>query len=70
MTDFQAYRFNIKYQNNDGKKAYLHTISSTMATDRIVLAILENFQQEDGSVLIPEVLWPYTYGKKVVKKEQ
>ena len=70
LTDFQAYRFNIKYQSNDGKKAYLHTISSTMATDRIVLAILENFQQEDGSVLIPKALWPYTYGKKVVKKEQ
>jgi seryl-tRNA synthetase len=38
-----------------------------MATDRVVLAILENFQQSDGSVVIPKALLPYTYGRKILK---
>lgn len=67
LTDFQTYRFNIKLKSEFGQKIYPHTISSTMATDRIALSILENFQQEDGSVLIPKALWPYTYGKKILK---
>ena len=67
LTDFQTFRFNIRLKSELGKKIYPHTISSTMATDRIALSLLENFQQENGSVLIPKALWPYTYGKKILK---
>lgn len=58
-TDFQARRGNIKYKNSDGTE-YLHTLNGTaMASARTLLAILENFQQADGSVKIPPVLHPY-----------
>ena len=60
LTDFQARRLGIRYKGNDGSKGFVHTISATGVTDRVVCAILENFQQEDGSVIIPEVLRPYT----------
>ena len=43
-----------------GKKQFVHTISATAVTDRVVCAIMENFQQEDGSIVVPEVLRPYT----------
>jgi len=59
--DFQARRANIKYRPAAGAKAeYVHTLNgSGLAIDRLVAAILENYQQEDGSVLIPSVLKPY-----------
>jgi len=66
-TSYQATRLNIKYITKDGKKEYVHTLNNTaLATSRTMLAILENFQQADGSVKIPKVLWPYT-GFKVIK---
>ena len=65
LTDFQARRLNIRYKDSDGKKGLLHTISATAVTDRVVIAILENNQQEDGTVIIPEVLRPFTGFDKI-----
>ena len=59
-TDYQARRLGIKYKNSDGKLEYAHTLNGTAcAIPRMIVAILENFQQKDGSVLIPEVLHQY-----------
>jgi seryl-tRNA synthetase len=58
-TDYQARRLNTKTKV-DGKNEFVHILNATLITDRAVLAILENHQQPDGSVLIPQVLWPYT----------
>ncbi len=60
LTDFQARRLNIRYKKSDGDKGLLHTISATAVTDRVAIAILENNQREDGSVVVPEVLRPFT----------
>lgn len=59
-TDFQARRLNIRYRDrNENKLKFVHTLNSTtMATTRTLVAILENYQQEDGSVMIPKVLVP------------
>ena len=59
--DYQARRANMKYRNKDGKLNYVYTINgSGLAVGRTFAAIIENFQQEDGSVLIPKVLQKYT----------
>lgn len=66
--DFQARRAKIRYRNADKKTAYLHTINgSGLAVGRTVTAILENNQQADGSILIPEVLRPYMGGLEFIK---
>ncbi len=67
--DFQARRANIRYRSDKGAKpSYVHTLNgSGVAIGRAVAAILENYQQEDGSVVIPEVLRPYMGGKEVIK---
>ena len=52
-------RLNIRYKDEDKKNQFVHTISSTAVTDRVVSAIMESYQQEDGSILIPEVLQPF-----------
>ncbi len=59
LTDFQASRLNIRYKKEDGTREYVHTISATAVTDRVLIAILENNQLEDGTVVIPEVLRPF-----------
>lgn len=66
--DFQARRANIRFRREQGAKPeYVHTLNgSGLAIGRTVAAILENFQQEDGSVIIPEVLRPYMGGKDVI----
>jgi seryl-tRNA synthetase len=64
-TDYQARRLNIKYREKEGEppKSFVHTINSTaIATGRTIVAILENYQQEDGSVLVPETLRKYIGG--------
>jgi seryl-tRNA synthetase len=63
---FQARRANIKFRRKDTKKSeYVHTLNgSGIALARTVIAILENYQQKDGSVLIPDVLRPYLDGKE------
>ena len=60
MTDFQSRRLNIKYQRSDGSKEIAHmNDATTFAMGRILIAILENYQQADGSVKIPKVLQPF-----------
>jgi len=66
--DFQTRRLNIKYKDSDGKLKYAHSLNNTaIATPRIIEAILENYQQADGSVKIPEVLRKYMGGKEFIK---
>ncbi len=67
--DFQARRANIKYKDGQGSKAqYVHTLNgSGVAVGRTVAAILENYQNEDGSITVPDVLVPYMGGKTVLK---
>lgn len=66
--DYQARRGKIRYKDQDGKMHFCHTLNgSGLATSRVFPAILEQFQQEDGSVLIPEVLQPFMGGLKVLK---
>jgi len=66
--DFQARRANIRYRPKDGgKPRFVHTLNgSGVAVGRTVMAILENYQQKDGSVVIPEVLRPYMGGLEVI----
>ena len=68
--DFQARRANIRYKTGVKEKSdYVHTLNgSGLAVGRTVVAILENYQQEDGSVTIPEVLRPYMGGTTVITK--
>ncbi len=59
--DFQARRSNIRFKDEQGKNRFVHTLNgSGVATPRLLIAILENYQNEDGSVTIPEILRPYT----------
>jgi seryl-tRNA synthetase len=67
LTDWQARRLNIKYKGADGKTKHVHTLNNTViASPRILIAILENYQQKDGSVIVPEILRPFA-GKEVIK---
>ena len=69
-TDYQARRLNIKYKDDDGKNKYVHTLNGTaIAVGRAMLAILENYQNADGSVTIPEVLVPYCGFDKILPKK-
>ena len=69
--DFQARRANIRYRpKTGGKTRFVHTLNgSGLAVGRTLVAILENYQQEDGSVIIPEVLRPYLGGKEKITKK-
>lgn len=65
-TDFQARRLGIRYQEGDSKK-FVHILNGTaLAMPRTIIAILENYQQEDGSVVIPEVLRKYMHGIEMI----
>ncbi len=67
--DFQARRANIRFRNKEGKVEFAHTLNgSGLAVGRTVVAILENYQQKDGSVQIPEALIPYMGGMKEIRK--
>ncbi len=66
-TDYQARRLQIRYRRDGGRPQLLHTLNGTaIAVSRALIPILENYQQEDGSVLVPEALVHYV-GKKVLK---
>jgi seryl-tRNA synthetase len=65
VTDFQSRRLNMRYQDGDQRK-YLNVLNGTAFSTRPMVAILENYQQEDGSIIIPEVLRKYM-GKDVIK---
>ena len=67
--DFQARRMHITYRNDEGKLELVHTLNgSGLAVGRTVAAILENYQNEDGTVTIPEVLRPYMGGQEKLNK--
>ncbi len=60
-TDFQARRLNIRYRDEDGNVRYVHILNGTaLAIGRAIIAIMENYQNKDGSIRIPDVLIPYT----------
>ncbi len=68
VTDFQARRANIRYRpEGGGKPRFVHTLNgSGLGLPRTLIAVLENYQQADGSVLIPEVLRPWMGGVEVI----
>ena len=65
---FQARRANVKYRPAEGGKAqFVHTLNASgLALPRVMIAIMENYQQADGSVVVPEVLRPYMGGIEVI----
>ncbi|HCM82749.1 MAG: Serine-tRNA ligase [Candidatus Gottesmanbacteria bacterium GW2011_GWA2_44_17] len=68
MGDFQARRLKIRYKTKDGKTVFCHTLNNTaIASPRILIAILENYQEKDGSIRVPTVLQPFV-GKEVIKR--
>jgi seryl-tRNA synthetase len=68
-TDYQARRLNIKYKDDDGKNKFVHMLNGTaIAISRGIIAVLENFQQADGTVKLPKALVPYC-GFEVIKKK-
>lgn len=69
MTDFQSRRLNIKVKRSSGKSELLHMNDATASAGRTMIAILENYQQADGSVKIPEVLQPLMFGATEIKKK-
>ena len=71
FVDWQARRLNVKYQAKDGSKKFVYMLNNTaLATTRPLIAILENHQQADGSVKIPQVLQKYLGGKKVIERKK
>jgi seryl-tRNA synthetase len=69
-TDYQARRLNIKYDDN-GERKFIHTLNSTaIAIGRALVAIIENYQQKDGTIKIPEVLVPFMNGQKEIKPKK
>ncbi len=69
LTDAQARKLKIRVDPGTGEKYVPHTLNNTaIATSRAMVAILENYQQKDGSVKIPDVLVPYMHGKKFIGK--
>ncbi|OHA04545.1 MAG: serine--tRNA ligase [Candidatus Sungbacteria bacterium RIFCSPLOWO2_01_FULL_47_10] len=68
-TDFQARRLNIKMRKKDGTTQFVHMLNGTaFAVGRMIIAIIENYQQEDGSVRIPDVLQKYIGGMKEIRR--
>lgn len=67
--DFQTRRFNIRYKDEDGSIKYAHSLNCTaIPTPRILVSLVENFQQKDGSIKIPQVLVPYMNGLGEIRK--
>jgi len=67
--DFQTRRLNIRYKDSEGKMRFAHSLNSTaIPTPRILVSLVENYQQADGSIAIPKVLQPY-FGKDTIMKE-
>ncbi len=66
--DFQTRRFGIRYKDENGKLQYTHSLNCTaIPTPRILVSLVENLQQSDGSIKIPEVLRPYMGGREFIK---
>jgi len=67
--DFQTRRLNIRYKNEEGKMQFAHSLNNTaLATPRILISLVENYQQEDGSILVPEALRKYMGLKTFIRK--
>lgn len=67
--DFQTRRLNIRYRDNDGKMKFVHSLNNTALSGRPLIAIVENYQQADGSIRVPDVLVPYMNGQTVISKK-
>ena len=68
--DFQARRMGARYKDKNGNKGFVYTLNgSGLAIGRTIVAILENYQLSDGSIIIPEVLVPYMGGIKEIRKD-
>ena len=68
--DFQARRMDARFKGKDGKIRHVHTLNgSALAVGRTLIAVMENYQQEDGSIAVPEVLQPYMGGLKVIGRQ-
>jgi seryl-tRNA synthetase len=68
--DFQTRRLNIRYRDESGKLRFVHSLNNTAcATSRLPASLIENYQQEDGSIKIPEVLRPYMGGREYIGKK-
>jgi seryl-tRNA synthetase len=71
LHEFQARRLKIRWRGKDGKTQYCHTLNNTaVASPRILIPLLENFQNEDGSVTVPEVLRPYMNGLERIEPKK
>ena len=69
--EYQARRMNTRYRDEEKKTRFVHTLNgSGLAVGRTLIAILENYQQEDGSIIIPDVLRPYMGGAPLIKAEK
>jgi seryl-tRNA synthetase len=69
--DFQARRMDARYRGSDGKPRFVHTLNgSGTAVGRALIAVMETYQQEDGSIAVPDVLQPYMGGVKVVARDR
>lgn len=69
FNDFQARRLEIRYRAADGTMKYVYTLNNTMAASpRLLAAILENYQQADGSIKVPKVLQPFMSGTEIIKR--
>jgi seryl-tRNA synthetase len=71
VTDFQARRANVRYRPEPGARPqFVHTLNgSGLAMPRLMIAVLENYQQADGSIVIPEVLRPWMGGIDVIQRQ-
>ncbi|MEI6553753.1 MAG: serine--tRNA ligase [bacterium] len=68
--DFQTRRLNIRYRDTEGKLRFAHSLNNTaIATPRVLISIIENNQQADGSIVVPEILRPYMSGVSVITKD-
>jgi seryl-tRNA synthetase len=69
--DFQARRMDARYRGGDGKPRFVHTLNgSGTAVGRALIAVMETYQQQDGSIAVPDVLQPYMGGLKVIEHEK
>jgi seryl-tRNA synthetase len=68
LYEFQSRRLNLRYKDKDGKIRFCHTLNNTVvASPRVLIPILENYQNADGSVTVPEVLRPYLNGRERIE---
>jgi seryl-tRNA synthetase len=67
--DFQARRMNARFRGKDGKPRFVHTLNgSGVAVGRALIAVMETYQQEDGSIAVPDALAPYMGGLKKIER--